>query len=46
MGYVCRDLCNCSICRNRKGWGPTGQLYRTVSRSRLEIVFELPCGQF
>ncbi|GAQ86298.1 hypothetical protein KFL_002810060 [Klebsormidium nitens] len=26
----CRDLCNCSICRNRKGWGPTGQLYRTA----------------
>ncbi|GMH37402.1 hypothetical protein BSKO_05275 [Bryopsis sp. KO-2023] len=23
----CRGICNCSICRNRKGWAPTGQLY-------------------
>ncbi|CAI5510242.1 unnamed protein product [Closterium sp. Naga37s-1] len=27
---VCRDICNCSICRNRKGWGPTGQLFHKV----------------
>ncbi|EEH57331.1 uncharacterized protein MICPUCDRAFT_58101 [Micromonas pusilla CCMP1545] len=24
----CRDLCNCSFCRQRKGWPPTGTLYR------------------
>ncbi|CAI5941885.1 unnamed protein product [Closterium sp. NIES-65] len=27
---VCRDICNCSICRNRKGWGPTGPLFHKV----------------
>ncbi|EFJ35694.1 hypothetical protein SELMODRAFT_405265 [Selaginella moellendorffii] len=21
---VCRDICNCSRCRRRKGWAPTG----------------------
>lgn len=25
---VCRDLCNCSIHRVRRGWMPTGTLYR------------------
>ena len=24
----CRDLCNCSFHRTRKGWAPTGTLYR------------------
>ena len=24
----CRDLCNCSFCRGRKGWCPTGTMYR------------------
>ena len=24
----CRDPCNCSFCRQRKGWPPTGTLYR------------------
>ena len=28
----CRDLCNCSFCRQRKGWPPTGQLYRRAIR--------------
>ena len=23
----CRDICNCSFCRIRKGWAPTGALY-------------------
>ena len=23
----CRDVCNCSFCRTRKGWAPTGALY-------------------
>ncbi|AES94798.2 putative Zinc-finger domain of monoamine-oxidase A repressor R1 [Medicago truncatula] len=26
----CRGICNCSICRNAKGWEPTGNLYRKV----------------
>lgn len=25
---TCRDLCNCSFHRTRKGWAPTGTLYR------------------
>ncbi|KAL3700957.1 hypothetical protein R1sor_018979 [Riccia sorocarpa] len=24
----CRGICNCSICRMRKGWAPTGNMYR------------------
>ncbi|KAJ7562951.1 hypothetical protein O6H91_03G090000 [Diphasiastrum complanatum] len=24
----CRGICNCSICRIRKGWSPTGSLYK------------------
>ncbi|XP_043709586.1 cell division cycle-associated protein 7-like isoform X2 [Telopea speciosissima] len=28
---VCRGICNCSVCRLRKGWVPTGYLYRKVS---------------
>lgn len=26
----CRDLCNCSFHRTRRGWAPTGSLYRHV----------------
>ncbi|KAJ7562950.1 hypothetical protein O6H91_03G090000 [Diphasiastrum complanatum] len=26
----CRGICNCSICRIRKGWSPTGSLYKKV----------------
>eukprot|EP00803_Ostreobium_quekettii_P005114 evm.model.scf_123.4 EVM.evm.TU.scf_123.4 scf_123:101975-105383(-) len=25
---VCRDICNCSFCRQRKGWAPTGLAFR------------------
>lgn len=25
---VCRDICNCSFCRIKKGWSPTGTLYK------------------
>ncbi|XP_024521199.1 cell division cycle-associated 7-like protein [Selaginella moellendorffii] len=25
---VCRDICNCSRCRRRKGWAPTGLMAR------------------
>ncbi|KDD74571.1 monoamine-oxidase A repressor R1 Zinc-finger domain-containing protein, partial [Helicosporidium sp. ATCC 50920] len=28
---VCRDLCNCSAHRNRRGWAPTGSLYRLAA---------------
>ncbi|KAF8676352.1 hypothetical protein HU200_047053 [Digitaria exilis] len=27
---VCRGICNCSICRTKKGWFPTGSAYRKV----------------
>ncbi|XP_061341986.1 uncharacterized protein LOC133288277 [Gastrolobium bilobum] len=28
---VCRGICNCSLCRNAKGWAPTGTLYKKIS---------------
>ncbi|KAK6924103.1 Zinc-finger domain of monoamine-oxidase A repressor R1, partial [Dillenia turbinata] len=28
---VCRGICNCSLCRQAKGWCPTGLLYRKIS---------------
>ncbi|KAL6526198.1 hypothetical protein OROMI_029838 [Orobanche minor] len=28
---VCRGICNCSLCRQAKGWCPTGTLYRKIS---------------
>ncbi|XP_011099235.1 uncharacterized protein LOC105177697 isoform X2 [Sesamum indicum] len=28
---VCRGICNCSLCRQAKGWPPTGSLYRKIS---------------
>ncbi|KAL2499739.1 Uncharacterized protein Adt_25289 [Abeliophyllum distichum] len=28
---VCRGICNCSLCRQAKGWPPTGQFYRKIS---------------
>ncbi|KAG2308157.1 hypothetical protein Bca52824_027905 [Brassica carinata] len=30
---VCRGICNCSLCRNHKGWVPTGPIYRRRSLS-------------
>ncbi|ONK60113.1 uncharacterized protein A4U43_C08F14460 [Asparagus officinalis] len=27
---VCRGICNCSLCRTKKGWAPTGALYKKV----------------
>ncbi|XP_024521599.1 cell division cycle-associated 7-like protein [Selaginella moellendorffii] len=35
---VCRGICNCSICRTRKGWAPTGNLYRTALRMGYKSV--------
>ncbi|XP_015063848.1 uncharacterized protein LOC107009091 [Solanum pennellii] len=29
---VCRGICNCSLCRQAKGWAPTGALYRKIAR--------------
>lgn len=26
----CRGICNCSLCRKRKGWLPTGTAYKKV----------------
>ncbi|GAA0163154.1 hypothetical protein LIER_19095 [Lithospermum erythrorhizon] len=28
---ACRGICNCSLCRQAKGWPPTGSLYRKIS---------------
>lgn len=28
---MCRDLCNCSFHRSKRGWAPTGTLYRLAS---------------
>lgn len=28
---VCRGICNCSLCRQAKGWPPTGPLYRKIT---------------
>lgn len=28
---VCRGICNCSLCRQAKGWAPTGALYRKIA---------------
>lgn len=33
---VCRGICNCSLCRIKKGWAPTGPLYKKV----LELGFK------
>ncbi|XP_031479037.1 uncharacterized protein LOC116249870 [Nymphaea colorata] len=29
---VCRGICNCSLCRIKKGWLPTGPLYKKITR--------------
>ncbi|KAL9245757.1 hypothetical protein vseg_019373 [Gypsophila vaccaria] len=28
----CRGICNCSLCRQAKGWAPTGTLYKRISK--------------
>ncbi|CAA0370435.1 unnamed protein product [Arabidopsis thaliana] len=28
---ACRGICNCSLCRNNKGWVPTGPIYRRIA---------------
>lgn len=39
---VCRDICNCSFCRQAKGWAPTGNLYRKVG----DIHDPTPCCKY
>lgn len=35
---VCREICNCSLCRQGKGWMPTGSLYRKVLKLGFKSV--------
>lgn len=35
---VCRGICNCSLCRIKKGWAPTGYLYRKVKNQGFKSV--------
>ncbi|XWS41972.1 hypothetical protein CRYUN_Cryun17cG0128200 [Craigia yunnanensis] len=35
---VCRGICNCSLCRQAKGWAPTGALYRKISQMGFKSV--------
>ncbi|GLT75254.1 hypothetical protein SLA2020_469900 [Shorea laevis] len=35
---VCRGICNCSLCRNAKGWAPTGALYKKISQMGFKSV--------
>ncbi|XP_016514925.1 uncharacterized protein LOC107831658 [Nicotiana tabacum] len=29
---ACRGICNCSLCRQAKGWAPTGPFYKKIAR--------------
>ncbi|KAK1586680.1 hypothetical protein Q3G72_005041 [Acer saccharum] len=35
---VCRGICNCSLCRQAKGWCPTGTLYKKISNLGFKSV--------
>ncbi|PIA56134.1 hypothetical protein AQUCO_00700468v1 [Aquilegia coerulea] len=35
---VCRGICNCSLCRQAKGWPATGSLYRKISKLGFKSV--------
>ncbi|XP_022971704.1 cell division cycle-associated protein 7-like [Cucurbita maxima] len=35
---VCRGICNCSLCRQAKGWLPTGPLYKKIARMGFKSV--------
>lgn len=39
--YVCRDICNCSFCRAKKGKRPTGILYPAAQRNGFKSVHAL-----
>ncbi|KAL5752832.1 hypothetical protein ACOSP7_023022 [Xanthoceras sorbifolium] len=34
----CRGICNCSLCRQAKGWCPTGALYKKISNLGFKSV--------
>ncbi|XP_030973457.1 uncharacterized protein LOC115993651 [Quercus lobata] len=34
----CRGICNCSLCRQAKGWPPTGTLYKKISKLGFKSV--------
>ncbi|KAH7433086.1 hypothetical protein KP509_07G054500 [Ceratopteris richardii] len=34
----CRGICNCSFCRLRKGWAPTGSMYRLAQKLNYKSV--------
>lgn len=38
---ACRGICNCSLCRQAKGWMPTGSVYRKVSTINLLRICDL-----
>ncbi|MCO5568195.1 hypothetical protein L7F22_021891 [Adiantum nelumboides] len=35
---VCRGMCNCSFCRLKKGWAPTGSMYRLALKLNYKSV--------
>ncbi|KAE8655133.1 Ankyrin repeat-containing protein isoform 1 [Hibiscus syriacus] len=35
---VCRGICNCSLCRQAKGWAPTGPLYKKIAKLGFKSV--------
>ncbi|KAK1363862.1 cell division cycle-associated protein 7 [Heracleum sosnowskyi] len=35
---VCRGICNCSLCRNAKGWAPTGIMYKKITKLGFKSV--------
>ncbi|GAB2227289.1 hypothetical protein Droror1_Dr00009105 [Drosera rotundifolia] len=35
---ACRGICNCSLCRQAKGWPPTGALYRRILKLGFKSV--------
>ncbi|XP_022148527.1 uncharacterized protein LOC111017154 [Momordica charantia] len=46
---VCRGICNCSLCRQSKGWEPTGAIYRKVRnlgfKSVAHYLIQTRCAQ-
>lgn len=42
----CRGICNCSLCRKRKGWLPTGTAYKKVTTLVIIILSMLPVLMF
>lgn len=37
----CRGICNCSLCRKRKGWLPTGTAYKKVKQLWFIIILSM-----